>query len=455
MTPAEDKLYNRLVLEIEWGAEDALPFPFCISAIGPAPDCAPISDVSVARGNVVLADHGERLAEEPLGAVEEAESSVQCEGEGRPSEVTVVPKNFRPRLKNAQPTFAEALPSDASASAFLLQDPRRALPQVKLRAVSPVPGDPGSGVWTPQRDLLESSETDKHFVAEMDNNARARLRFGDGELGRRPGPGLAFFATYRIGNGFRGNVGAEAISHIGFRQTVISGGVVRVRNPMAAAGGVDSEPMAEVKLFAPHAFRNVLQRAVTADDYARLAERNPKVQRAAAALQWAGSWYEASVAIDPFGTEEPDPAFLDGIESYLEQYRRMGHDLAVTPARYVSLDIELDICVKPHYLRGHVEAALLDVFSSRALPGGGLGFFHPDALTFGEGVSVSRLIAAAQRVEGVQSAVVKKLQRQFESPNREIENGLLPLGPGEIARLDNDPSFPEHGLLKLNMGGGR
>ena len=31
----------------------------------------------------------------------------------------------------------------------------------------------------------------------------------------------------------------------------------------------------------------------------------------------------------------------------------------------------------------------------------------------------------------------------IESPNNEIENGLLPLGPLEIARLDNDPVFPK------------
>jgi len=31
----------------------------------------------------------------------------------------------------------------------------------------------------------------------------------------------------------------------------------------------------------------------------------------------------------------------------------------------------------------------------------------------------------------------------------------LPLGPLEIARLDNNPSFPENGKLTLDMRGGR
>ena len=46
-----------------------------------------------------------------------------------------------------------------------------------------------------------------------------------------------------------------------------------VRNPLPASGGTDAEPMAEAKLFAPTAFRNVLMRAITASDYALLAKR--------------------------------------------------------------------------------------------------------------------------------------------------------------------------------------
>ena len=56
----------------------------------------------------------------------------------------------------------------------------------------------------------------------------------------------------------------------------------------------------------------------------------------------------------------------------------MGYDLAVQPATYVPLQIGMTICVLPHYLRGHVEAALLEALSNRVLPDGRLGFFHPD-----------------------------------------------------------------------------
>ena len=93
--------------------------------------------------------------------------------------------------------------------------------------------------------------------------------------------------------------------------------------------------------------------------------------------------------------------------------------------------------------------------SNRLLADGKRGLFHADSLTFGDSIYLSKLVAAAQAVPGVESVQVTRLQRQFEAPNNEIENGVLPLGPLEVARLDNDPSFPEHGRLTLILKGGR
>ncbi|MEW5961649.1 MAG: putative baseplate assembly protein, partial [Chloroflexota bacterium] len=311
--------------------------------------------------------------------------------------------------------------------------------------------------WTARRDLLTSQPNDRHVVVEMNNDGRGQLRFGDGELGRRPEAGEAFWPTYRVGNGPAGNVGAEAICHIVFDQFSLSNGIKKIRNPLPAQGGIAPEPLDQVKLFAPYAFRADLQRAITPPDYADLVMRQfgAKVQRAAAALRWTGSWYEVLVAIDPLGQVEANPALLQAIDAYLHRYRRMGHDVVVKSAQPVALDVALTICILPNYLRGHVKAALLDLFSSRRLPDGRLGFFHPDNLTFGEGIRVSQLVALARSAPGVENVTVTRLQRYDEWPNQELEQGILRLGPLEVARLDNDPNFPENGLLELEMVGGR
>ena len=77
------------------------------------------------------------------------------------------------------------------------------------------------------------------------------------------------------------------------------------------------------------------------------------------------------------------------------------------------------------------------------------------ACSFGQGITLSRIVAAAQAVPGVQCATVERLQRQYEAANHEIDNGILPLRSWEIAQLDNDPSFPEHGALAIVVEGGR
>lgn len=57
VTPGFDPLYQQPVVEVAWDDQDALAFPLCLSSVG-GPDCALLTDVSVARGNVILVDHG-------------------------------------------------------------------------------------------------------------------------------------------------------------------------------------------------------------------------------------------------------------------------------------------------------------------------------------------------------------------------------------------------------------
>ncbi len=449
-----DPLNDQPVVEIVWAAEDALPFPLCLSSLGPPPECEIIENISVAWGNVILVDHGQ-TKEEDLDSVPIKKTVECCKGEGVLSDTIVIPGYYRPHLQYMPMTFSQPLAPYTPASKTLKQDVRQALPQILLDGIPARTGD--TTRWVPRPDLLGSGQDDQHFVAEMDNDGRAHLRFGDDGSGKQPDASMAFHARYRIGNGLTGNVGAKAISHMVLRKTQLSGSTLRVRNPLPAQGGTAAEPMAEVKLYAPHRFRKDLQRAIIADDYAAIVQREfkDKVQRAAAKLRWTGSWYEVLVAVDPFGQEEADSELLDAIAQRLHRYRRIGHDLVVKSARRVPLDIEMLVCVLPNYLRGHIKVALLDLFSNRILPDGRKGFFHPDNLTFGEGVYLSWLVAAAQAVEGVENVRIMRLQRFNEPDNQEIENGVLPLGPFEIARLDSDPSFPENGKLTLDVRGGR
>jgi hypothetical protein len=460
-----DPVTAQPLVEVGWADEDALPFPLCLSLVGPPPACALLQDVSVARGNVVLADHGRRLPPEQLGVVEAEPAVPTCLRLERPADPVPVPAQFSPRLQRAPLVFAEPLPAGWAAATRLVarRHPRLALPWTRLTGAEPVASgeQPRSWPWTARRHLLESGPQDRHVVPEPDDAGRARLRFGDGELGRRPAAGTVFTASYRIGGPLAG-VGADTITRIGLRGITLDGVTLLPRNPLPASGGLAPEPVAQARLLAPTAFRRELRRAVTGDDYARLAERdpadpaerNPRVQRAEGRLRWTGSWYEARVAVDACCGPADDRLLAD-IRAALEPYRRIGHDLAVKRAREVPLDLALQVCVQPSYLRGHVRAALLDALGNRALPGGRRGLFHPDALSFGEPVFLSRIIAAAQAVAGVESVRATRFKRLFAAATDELDTEVLRLHPLEVARLDNDPAFPEHGRLTLDLRGGR
>ncbi|MFD9005526.1 putative baseplate assembly protein [Streptomyces sp. NPDC059582] len=344
------------------------------------------------------------------------------------------------------------------ACAALRPDPREAVPAVRIWAAGT---DSRGDAWTPRRDLLASGPRDRHVVGETDEAGRLSLRFGDGRTGTAPLREQKLLASYRIGNGRAGNVGSEAINRIASRSSQLDG-VIRVRNPLPATGGTDPEPVAQVRLAAPHEPFRKLLRAVTAEDYETLAARHPGVQRAAAALRWTGSWYEADVALDAEGTSDLPHRLSEDVRLALHRFRRIGHDVVTGPALQVPLDVALTVFVDPDHLAGHVRQALLRALRPGPQPGGGLGFFDPDVLTFGTPVRASALVAAVAGIPGVRHAEVTRLRRLHRftdggvSPGPDVPpSGVLRLRPLEIARLDGDSTRPENGWLTLELRGGR
>ncbi|HEY9631523.1 MAG TPA: putative baseplate assembly protein [Coleofasciculaceae cyanobacterium] len=440
------------ITEIAWSSEDALPFPLCISERGTFERQNDSLAVSVAWGNIVLADHGLTIAQEPLGTVPAPTLfKLPLAGGDRCSpspNIPVLPR-FRPKLRSAPLTYAAAYTASLSASAQMQWAVQEAVPAIDLRSSL----ESQQLTWRSQPDLLKSDRSAAVFVAEVED--AVSLRFGDDQQGRRPESGTTFSATYRVGNGKAGNVGAETLVHLASSNPAITPEVIkRVSNPLAAQGGRDPESLEDVRQRAPSAFRTQ-ERAVTATDYATVAGRFPTVQRAAATFRWTGSWRTVFLTIDRQGGAEVTPEFEAQLRQYLERYRLAGHDLEIEAPVYVSLEVEMGVCVQPGYFRSQVKAALLDLFSSRILPDRRRGIFHPDHFTFGQSVYLSRLYAAAQSVAGVASVSITTFQRQGSASNTALQSGRLDLGRLEIARLENNPNFPDRGLFRLKMAGGK
>lgn len=445
--PLKNQSKEQLIAEITWRSEDALPFPLCLSAriaVGDAK--AKLTTVAVARGNIVLADHGRTVRDGTLD----------------PDTVPVDGK-YRPTLSLADLTFAApydhvaVVVKDDVTGAIETVEP--ALSVFAFTAASALPQiilADSDEQWFPQRDLLGSDRFAAEFVVEMETGGIAQLRFGNGQLGKRPTGGTKFALTLRTGGGSAGNLGAGALRHVfADAMTFLPGSITAVRNPLPARGGSAPESFDQIRQFAPQAFLHQ-ERAVTEADWAEVAQRFPGVQRAAARFRWTGSWHTVFITIDRVGgsTAAREQPFKRALRAHLERYRLAGYDIEITDPVFVSLDLALLVCVRPGSFRSDVGAALQRVFSRQEFADGTRGFFHPDNFSFGQSLFLSRVCAAAMAVTGVASVEMRRFQRWGLPANHERRNGLISAAPLEILRLDNDPNRPENGRIEFQLHGG-
>ena len=421
---------------VAWDPADGLAFALTVG--GGATGVIP----TVARGNLLLADHGATVSET-----------------GRTAD-PIATGNRAPRftLENGPLSFRPAVPTSGPAALLGRVDPHGAAPQVRVSS--------GTDTWNAVDTLLRSGAFDLDVAVETGDDGRGLLRFGDNVFAREPDGDAVFDVAYRVGIGVEGNVGADAIHHVlerGGLAFPLADVVEEIRNPLPAWGGIEPESVAAVRVDAPAAFRASQDRAVTEADYASIAERHPLVRRAVARFRWTGTWHTVFISIDPAGRVGLEPSAAASIAAFVERFAQAGYDLEIVAPHYVPLAVTLEICVEPDHFRPDVEEAVRATLASGIGPHGRPGFFHPDNFTFGQPLYLSRLYAAVADVDGVDSVVATRFGRLADDEpetggpfsRANLDRGQIPIGPLEIARLDDDPDFPENGLLRLTMEGGK
>jgi len=471
--------YSLEVTRIEWHYQDALLFPLCISGmIGDGSECLYCEQMSVALGNVVLADHGCTFDKDQFAMIPQNDVPAS-------SDIAVTFPRFSPCLTYSPLThvavagrsyrvFVRGVPTAIDASAVATINRARHLrardatrsaseagqlvtgdstPPMSLPDITLNSHQEGRGrvptTWHPQPDLLVSKPTDRHFVVEIDDHGKAYLRFGDNQYGSRPPAGTEFSATYRVGNGVSGNVGRESLYHIGLTDHRIT----KVVNPMPASGGIDPQSIDDVRQLISQTF-STQERGVRPEDYKEIAEREPEVERANAILRWTGSRYTAFLTVERSGGAPVDDAFRMKLRERMEPFRMAGADLVIVAPVYVSLEIEMQVQIQATYIGAKVKAALKEVFSNRWWPDGQQGIFYEGSYTFGTPVYLSDLYTAAYEVAGVQAVNITTFQRQDISISSGLEDGVLIMDWLEIARMENNPDAPSHGVFGLTTHGG-
>ena len=142
---------------------------------------------------------------------------------------------------------------------------------------------------------------------------------------------------------------------------------------------------------------------------------------------------------------------LEGVtycESALQAKKLAGFDVQVEDAKYAPMHIALVVHVKPEFFVRQVRQAVEAV-------AGPLGFFAPSHFGFGDAVRLSDLYSAVLSVQGVQYITVSRFKRLGDRYPDHSKDGVIDVGPLEIARCDNDLAHPENGIFYVRTCGGK
>lgn len=293
--------------------------------------------------------------------------------------------------------------------------------------------DAGGGFerWERRGTLLHSRSADPHYVVRIDAEDSAELVFGDAAHGRVPPAGATVRATYLIGGGQRGNVGAGTV-------TVAKSGVnlpVTVVNPLAASGGAERESIEHARAHAPYVFRSG-QRAVTATDYAALAENVPGVTRAIAV---APSWNHVDVYVVDSAGAAPTCRLRAQVLTYLAERAMVTALVSVRQPVFVRVDLAVTVGAEPTFYRADVRSRVEKALGA---------LFDLERIGFGQSFYLSKIYEAVESQPGVAYSRVTTFAGVRSVPAGEqvdAATGLIQLQPRE---------FPTAGLLSVEAEGG-
>lgn len=453
-----DPVIGHKITKLLWEKAQALPFDMDLTTLE-------------VRGNLVPATAGETEKKAQRFFVGEVPENLNLPI----VEQQALARAVERQGPNGSSAYLFSLPnSDMTPLCWQGDTPQRARPEVRLVEVEWKNGAwEKKAEWTWRTSFLGSPASrpdQRHFVLEdglwdrvigfqrsgkeivhrdYAGNEGKTIRFGDGEFGLRPRKGSFFEVTYRLGNGRRGNLAAESLSHFDPKLSFVAA----ISNPIAVTNGVEPETAKEVKQLAPDAFREVTYRAVRPRDYAEAAERLDWVQRAGARFRWTGSWLTAFVTPDPLGAVGLTQNQRQALTRQIDRFRQAGREAHVMDPGYADIDLKITVCVEPYAFPGQVKERVLETLLGR--PGSSKrGFFDPDNFTFGTPLRRSQLEAAIQAVSGVRAVEGIEIKRRGYFDWRSLTKPYHPVSDRDVIRLENDPNHPERGTLTLQMEGG-
>lgn len=258
--------------------------------------------------------------------------------------------------------------------------------------------------WRERTQLYDAQPGDRVFVLERTTGL---IRFGNGTQGMIPPAGSRIIASYLTGGGLAGNVPRDTITQL--RSAVPF--VANVTNPVAAAGGADSESLLAICERGPQRLRH-RDRAITAADIEWIAhDASPEVARARC-LSITGPAGHAqrgwiTVIVVPRTSDDrpwPSAELQRRVADYLRSRvpASVVKRLQVVKPNYIALNIAVEVVPVDPNAAAMVEARLRENLNRflHPLTGGPRG----TGWDFGEDLHLSNIAAVIEATDGVDYA---------------------------------------------------
>ncbi len=220
-----------------------------------------------------------------------------------------------------------------------------------------------NGAFTEVDNFLSSTSADRHYVVVVDQNDKARLRFGNGTLGAIPSGTIN--VAYKTGGGEDGNVAIGAIKVIDGTYTDAFGTTVALSctNLAKAAGGSNRMSNALIKARAPASVRAPVN-SIAREDFVINAKRLGGVARALMLTSNEdGSVPEntGKLHIIPVGGGAPSGALKAAVKTQVTVTypSPLTFQVDVVDPVYKTVNVEAIVYLRPGFTGPTVKAAIL------------------------------------------------------------------------------------------------
>jgi uncharacterized phage protein gp47/JayE len=245
----------------------------------------------------------------------------------------------------------------------------------------------GRYAWEMVSDFIASDQQSTHYLAEMDEYAQVFIGFGNGTSGKIPEQPARIYASYKVGGGIEGNIGANTI--VEFYDSIP--GLVNTFNPLGPSSlGEDMESIEMAKVNAPASLKK-MERYVTLSDYEDGIKLDVPFVARAKAINNNGDvdFY----LVSPQGTNLTTSQ-KDTVMEVVNQKKIMFTDVFIKDPTYVTVDVSVDIISYSNYDPETIKFTAKHTIEE---------MFEPTEVDFGKDVAIAGLHYKLMGIEGVRN----------------------------------------------------